>query len=67
MSQNESFESAIQKLETIVSKLEKGEESLESSLNLFKEGTELVAFCNNVLKNAEQKITEISAITTKVN
>lgn len=67
MSQNESFESAIQKLETIVSKLEKGEESLESSLNLFKEGTELVAFCNNVLKNAEQKITEISGITTKVN
>lgn len=60
MNNNESFESAINKLENIVLRLEKGEESLEDSINLFKEGTELVGFCSNILKNAEQKITELS-------
>ena len=60
MNNNESFESAINKLENIVLRLEKGEESLEDSLKLFKEGTELVGFCSNILKNAEQKITELS-------
>lgn len=60
MNNNESFESAISKLENIVLRLEKGEESLEDSINLFKEGTELVGFCSNILKNAEQKITELS-------
>lgn len=65
MSKNESFESAISKLENIVFRLEKGEESLDDSLNLFKEGTELVAFCSTVLKNAEQKITELSSLSLR--
>lgn len=60
MNKKESFESAISKLENIVLKLEKGEGSLDESLELFKEGTDLVYFCSSELKNAEQKITELS-------
>ena len=60
MNKKESFESAINKLENIVLKLEKGDGSLDESLELFKEGTDLVHFCGNELKNAEQKITELS-------
>lgn len=65
MKKDATFESAIKKLEEIVSKLENGEESLENSLKLFKEGTELAGVCYEVLENAEQKITDLSKITLK--
>jgi exodeoxyribonuclease VII small subunit len=65
MKKDETFELSIKKLEDIVSKLENGEESLEDSLKLFKEGTELAGFCYKVLENAEQKITDLSKVTLK--
>ena len=54
-----SFEQALERLEKIVADLEKGEVPLEQSMELFEEGTKLVAVCNGFLKNAEQKITEL--------
>ena len=53
------YESAIQRLEEIVSLLEKNEATLDESLALFEEGTKLTAFCTAKLKDAKQKITEI--------
>lgn len=52
------YEQAMLKLENIVEILEKGETSLEDSLNLFEEGTKLATFCNNALNAAEQKIVQ---------
>ena len=50
------FEKALQELEQIVSKLEKGNLSLEESLKLFEEGIKLSRFCNSKLEEAERKI-----------
>jgi exodeoxyribonuclease VII small subunit len=50
------FEQAMQRLEEIVEKLEKGELSLEDSLKVFEEGMKLVNFCSKKLEEAEQKV-----------
>lgn len=56
------FEEAMVRLQEIVSKLESGEESLESSMELFEEGARLSALCYETLNKAEQKITELTKI-----
>lgn len=53
------YEKAIERLEEIVSLLEKNETSLDDSMKLFEEGTKLSAFCAEKLKSAQQKITEL--------
>ncbi|MGN0522445.1 MAG: exodeoxyribonuclease VII small subunit [Eubacterium sp.] len=40
--------------------LEKNEITLDESMKLFEEGTRLTAFCSKKLKEAEQKITELT-------
>lgn len=62
MKKTQTFESAMKKIEEIVNKLESGDESLESSLKLFKEGTELSSYCYKVLSDAQQEIIELSEI-----
>ena len=59
------FEAAIEELESIVAKLESGEESLEHSLKLYEKGTQLAKFCYTTLQNAEQKIVELSQMEEK--
>jgi exodeoxyribonuclease VII small subunit len=54
---NLSFENAISELEDIVQKLEKGELSLEESINFFQRGVELTKYCNKKLDEAERSIT----------
>ena len=56
----QTFESAINELEEIVKRLEGGEESLEESLKLFEKGTLLAKYCSETLRNAEQKIVDLS-------
>ena len=51
-----SFEAALQKLETIVQRLEKGELALEESLALYEEGIRLSRLCHAKLEEAEGKI-----------
>jgi exodeoxyribonuclease VII small subunit len=51
-----SFEESLKKLESIVSKLEKGDLSLEESLKLFEEGVDLSATCKKELEEAEGKV-----------
>lgn len=55
------FEDAMARLQEIVEKLENGEESLENSMKLFEEGATLASQCYEILDQAEQKITEITA------
>ncbi|NLI69902.1 MAG: exodeoxyribonuclease VII small subunit [Firmicutes bacterium] len=51
-----SFEKAMEKLETIVKKMESGKLSLEESLELFKEGIDLTTVCRELLAEAEFKV-----------
>ena len=55
MSEQKSFEENIQRLEQIVSLLEKGDAKLADSLTLFEEGTRLVGVCAAMLDDAELK------------
>ena len=57
--ENMTYEKAIERLDEIVSILEKNEVSLDESLALFEEGTKLTAFCTKKLNEAKAKITEI--------
>lgn len=53
MEQKLTFEKAIGALEEIVSRLEKGQTSLEETLEYYKKGMELAAFCGEQLKSAK--------------
>lgn len=53
------FESSLEQLEAIVAKMERGELSLEQSLEAFEEGVRLTKNCQDTLKKAEQRVTEL--------
>ena len=57
----ESFESAMGQLETLVSKMESGDLSLEESLKAFEKGVNLTRFCQDQLKKAELKVQELNS------
>ncbi len=57
------FETAMTRLEEIVTLLESGNCTLDESLKLFEEGAKLTAFCNESLKTAEQKIVQLTLAT----
>lgn len=63
MKREKTFESSMKRLETIISKLENGAESLESSVKLFEEGTKIANYCYGVLEKAQQKVTDLSELT----
>jgi len=50
------FETALDKLEEIVRKLEQGDLPLDDSLKLFEEGVGLARFCGTKLDAAERRI-----------
>lgn len=52
----ETFESAIARLEEIVRALDGGDAPLDESLALFEEGVRLVKLCSGKLDAAEQKV-----------
>ncbi len=54
-----SFEQAMERLEEIVSALEKGDAPLEKALSLFEEGTALMKQCSTALDKAEQKVAKL--------
>lgn len=55
-----SYEQSIQKVQTILAQLEQGNLSLEQSLVLYNEGSELVQACESFLQNAELTIEQIA-------
>lgn len=50
------FEASLEELEKIVARMESGDQSLEESLKDFERGVTLTKACQNMLKNAEQKV-----------
>lgn len=53
------FEESINRLGDIVKQLEKGDAPLGDSLKLFEEGTALIAHCESLLSEAEQKVIKL--------
>jgi exodeoxyribonuclease VII small subunit len=54
------FEAALKELEAIVGRLEKGDVSLEESVELYDRGERLKAHCDALLQSAEARIEKIS-------
>lgn len=55
-----SFEEAMAELERVVSDLERGAVPLEESIKLYERGAELKARCEAKLKEAEEKVAQIT-------
>ncbi|NLW92889.1 MAG: exodeoxyribonuclease VII small subunit [Syntrophomonadaceae bacterium] len=55
-----SFEEALRQLEDILAMLESGELELEQSLRLFQSGMELSVYCQQMLKQAEGRIQQLT-------
>ncbi|WP_020409328.1 exodeoxyribonuclease VII small subunit [Hahella ganghwensis] len=53
------FEDSLARLEELVNKLEQGELNLEDALVAFEEGVQLTRQCQQALKNAEQRVTQL--------
>ncbi len=58
---NLSFEDALQRLEAIVQKLERGDVPLDQSIDLYAEGDRLRAQCQKRLADAQARIEQIVA------
>lgn len=54
------FEAAMKELESIVSRLEKGDVALEESIAIYERGEALKAHCDSLLKKAEARIDKIT-------
>ena len=54
------FEESMQRLERIVTQLERGEAPLDESLALFEEGMKLAAACGKQLDQAEQAVVKLT-------
>ena len=54
-----SFEEDLEKLETIVKKLESGEVPLDDAIKEFTEAMKLANLCDEKLNNAEEAITKL--------
>lgn len=53
----DNFEESMEKLEKIVTELEKGNLNLDESLKKFEEGMKIAKQCNSILEDTEKKIT----------
>ncbi len=51
------FEKSLKRLDEIISKLESNEVSLEESIEIYREGTELLGKCRGLLDSAELLVT----------
>jgi exodeoxyribonuclease VII small subunit len=56
-----SFEAALKELETIVTKLERGDVALEESIAIYERGEALKIRCETLLKQAEERVEKIRA------
>jgi len=58
----ESFEEALQRLEEIAERLERGDLPLDESLKKYEEGVALYRYCSALLKEVEHKIEILTKI-----
>lgn len=59
MTNNFSYEQAVLRLDEIVRNMERGDAPLAEALKLFEEGASLIAMCNKMLDEAEQKVVKL--------
>ncbi len=52
----ENFEAGLQELESLIERMEGGEQTLEQALKDFERGVELTRTCQQALQGAEQKV-----------
>ena len=57
--ENIGFEASMARLEQIVRAMERGDVTLDESLKLFQEGTDLVRNCNRLLDEAQLQVKKI--------
>lgn len=58
-----SFEQALANLQDIVAQLEGGALSLEETIGAFRQGSELAAHCQQLIADAELRITKLTEST----
>ena len=57
----QTFESAMERLERIVAELESGEPPLETAIRKYEEGMRLARFCSHKLEDTEKRISMLMA------
>ncbi len=67
MTKKTDYESAVLRLEEIVTQLENSELPLEKAIKLFEEGTKLTSFFYDTLQKAEQKIIAADELKTEAD
>jgi exodeoxyribonuclease VII small subunit len=60
LTMTEPYETKIERLKEIISKIEDGNTSLEESMKLYEQGAVLVRQCETLLAEAELKISTLS-------
>jgi len=53
------FETAMSELENIVQEMENGNLSLEHALDRYQRGTDLLKYCQETLRAAEQRVSQL--------
>jgi exodeoxyribonuclease VII small subunit len=61
------LENSLTELEQLVTKMEKGQLTLEDSMSEFEKGIHLIKQCQTTLKNAEQKVKNLSKDNNEEN
>lgn len=61
------FEKALERLQTIVEKLEEGNIDIEKSLEYYEEGINLIKQCSSKLKKIENKIAMLNDVENDEN
>ena len=59
MKKQQTFESAVERLEEIISVMDSDNIDLDKSIELFSEGAKLIDFCNKSLDNAKLKVEKL--------
>jgi len=59
MAEKKSFETKMEELSRVVEELEQGQPDLERALSLFETGVKLTKECQEILDQAEQKVTRL--------
>ncbi len=57
--ENLTFEEAMAQLQALVETMEKGDGTLEENLALYERGMKLVAYCNQLLEEADMRVQEL--------
>jgi exodeoxyribonuclease VII small subunit len=60
------YEQMVEKIEEITARIESGEVGLEHSIALYEQGVRLGKRCQEILRNAQQKVDELNQQLTKV-